>query len=198
MQKTLIILFSIIFLGNCKSQTMMKNDWESVKVKNQTLVFGNGVKFKTNLYDLKYIGYLNSGKEFPYFVFSGRTCQNCDENISIFIHSPSDGPIHKETKLKRYLFPGRLYDMETGKLILESRAFIGNCLPEKSNIVIWYQNSLDELGKWKKSVYIVEVSGNKLEEYMITDSLPDIEVTLKLVSKKICYEIPGLNQTTEP
>ena len=88
--------------------------------------------------------------------------------------------------------------METGKLILESRAFKGNCLPEKSNIVIWYQNALDELGKWKKSVYIVEVSGNKLEEYMIADSLPDIEVTLKQVSKKICYEIPGLNQTTEP
>src|SRR5690242_10009961 len=39
---------------------------------------------KTNLFDLSYLGTLKSNEGEPYFLFSGRPCQNCLEDRSVF------------------------------------------------------------------------------------------------------------------
>src|SRR5690348_1105894 len=53
----------------------------------------NGSKFQTTLYGLAVMGRLHATNKLPYYVLSGVGCQECDANVSIYIHSPSDGPM---------------------------------------------------------------------------------------------------------
>jgi hypothetical protein len=75
---------------------------------NQTgvLTLPDGSKFKTALYGMKVIGQLRTTKKAPYFILSGTTCTECDENISIYIHSPSDGAMKNEGEQRRFAYSG--------------------------------------------------------------------------------------------
>ncbi len=66
----------------------------------------DGSKFQTNLYDMKVIGPLRTVHKLPYYVMSGVGCQECDANMSIYIHSPSDGPMEDEGSQPRFDLSG--------------------------------------------------------------------------------------------
>jgi hypothetical protein len=55
---------------------------------------------------MKVIGQLRTTKKAPYFILSGTTCTECDENISIYIHSPSDGAMKNEGEQRRFAYSG--------------------------------------------------------------------------------------------
>ena len=63
--------------------------------------------FKTTLYHLKVIGELTTVRKLPYYILSGIGCHECDANVSIYIHSPSNGPMKNEAEQKRFDYPGR-------------------------------------------------------------------------------------------
>src|SRR5206468_4021991 len=65
-----------------------------------TIQFHNGRRFVTGLYDVKFLGLLPS-RAAPYVVLSGRGCQECDANISIYVLSPL-GPRVFEATTTRY------------------------------------------------------------------------------------------------
>jgi hypothetical protein len=47
---------------------------------------------KTSLHELRYIDKYNGNKA-PFLILSGRGCDECDANISIYICSPGDVPL---------------------------------------------------------------------------------------------------------
>src|SRR5882672_8393421 len=79
----------------------------------------DGSKFKTSLYELKVIGQLKTEYKLPYHILSGRGCQECDEHTSIYIHSPSDGPMKGEAGEPRFTYPGRETNYEDGSSLNE-------------------------------------------------------------------------------
>lgn len=162
-------------------------DWQFLKVEGKNIVFKDGGKFETNLYDLKYIGQLSAKNKAPFLILSGRSCTDCDENISLYIHSPSDGPMPNELNLPRYNYPGREYDYMTQKLVFESRMFYND------SGAFWVQKGMNDKGQIDSSIFSVEVNADTLRE-----------ITEPFVQKKLdtlishCTELPGMNFSSEP
>lgn len=168
----------------------------TVKVNYGKIIYNNNKELQTKLFELKYIGVIPSQKKEPFFIVSGRGCQGCDANISIYIHSPSDGSMEYEATQERFSHPGVLKNIFTKQIIAKSRAFFGEVLPGK-NGVIWFTDYLSKSNEWKRGVFIAGIVDDKVDSKILTNKMPNIDQTLKLVSLKKAAEISGISQDTE-
>jgi hypothetical protein len=170
--------------------------WLFDKAQSSKLVFKGGQTFETNLYELEYIGQIPADNKAPYLIFSGRDCNECDANISIYIHSPSDGILVIDHGQNRYQYPGTEKDYETDSVLYISRAFYGQVL-ENVKGVIWYENRLLENGKMGRSVFLSRIDHGSLSDTIYED-LGKLDETINLLKKGHCCEIEGRQFTSEP
>ncbi len=75
--------------------------------------------------------------------------------------------------------------------------FWGTCLPNLGPSAIWYQRERQANGKWKSSVYAVEVSRDALWGRFLSP-MPPVGVSLKLVKAGKCQELAGEEMSSEP
>ena len=162
------------------------------------LILPDGSKFKTTLYNMKVIGQLRTTKKLPYFILAGTTCTECDENTSIYIHSPSDGPMKNEAEQRRFAYPGRETDYETGKPTYEAEMFLGDCLTSHPNAVIWFERGVGEDNKWHSGVTVAEVRNDTLLVTQLHDRLPKLTEVQDAVRNGKCQELPGIDASSEP
>ena len=211
MKPVYLTIVLILFIGGCmynaketnksigesnkdlKVKQEDKNSWEVISVKDKKIYFRNGKHLNTRLYDLKYIGQLPSNNKAPYIIISGRSCENCDENISIYIHSPSDGEMKSHGKQIRYSYPGKELDAETNELVFESKMYFGDCLEKYPNSVIWNQKFLNDQNKWEKSVFIVQVYNDTLKEINIKNT----SILDEIKKGTACQEVEGIKMISE-
>jgi hypothetical protein len=116
---TKILLFAIL----CPSLSAQPRQHASVITDKDgvgILVLPDGSKFRTTLYGLKLIGELKSARKLPYYVLSGVGCDECDARTSLYVHSPSDGPMKNEGEQRRFDYPGR--NWTTNRI---AKSFIG-------------------------------------------------------------------------
>lgn len=74
----------------------------------------------------------------------------------------------------------------------------GKCLKNNNrDFVIWLQNDRSDEGKFKKSLYIIEITDKGLYEKKIQRNNPDYQITINSLSKKY-KELKGLVFTSEP
>jgi hypothetical protein len=163
------------------------------------LVLKDGQRFQTTIFDVRVLGMLRTARKAPYLVLGGRSCNQCDANTTIYIHSPSDGPMQNEAKQTRYTYPGHEVSYENGPIaVYEARTFIGNCLPGHDNSVVWHQRSRARDGNWVPSVFIVSVKSDSLASIELDHAIPPLSLTLQQVSAGECFEVEGIEQGTEP
>ncbi len=187
--KQTVLIFGILFF--CKVG-YTQSDFE--KIVGQTIYLKNGKSIKTELFELKFIGQIKESKKSSYLILSGRPCDPCDANISIFIHSTSDGNLTLNNNSPFYSFPGKIKYYEDNSVISESKAFYGEVLPGRYG-VIWFQSDLNDQNKWVKTVFFAEIMDGKLVENRKNESLSS---TLEQVKNKKAIEIDGIEQTSEP
>ncbi len=212
MIRTIVIL--AIFLMSCSTNDNSKtqllenqetnqrkkskdNEWILEKIDSSKLVFKNGKTIETRLFNLEFIGQIPLENKDPFLIFSGVDCNFCDANISIYIHSPSDGDLIVGAGKNIYGMPGRMYSFMNDSLLYESRVFYGQVLENRKG-VIWYQNTLMETGKWDKSVFIAEIINNKKIDQFLTDTSELLKQTLSMLDKGLCKEIEGNDYSSEP
>lgn len=180
--------------GGEEVKTKEKNPWEVLFVKGQVIYFRNKENLKTHLSDLKYIGQLTADNKAPYLILSGKSCNNCDENISIYIHSPDDGEMKSYGKQTRYTYPGRELDFASNELVFESKMYYGDCLKDYPNSVVWKQRSINDQNELEESTYIVQVHNDALREISIVDKNIFEEVS----KEECCKEVEGIEMVSEP
>jgi hypothetical protein len=151
-------------------------------------------QFKPGWADLAYVGILNPGNgATPYFLFSGRPCQNCPNDKALLLLRPPTGS--SVPQLTSFVYPGKLFEARSRALALDSRAFFGRCLPGRRDVYVAFQKErVDRRSKLQNSVLVAEADGEHLQEQLIERNLPRIETTLKLVRSKSCREIEGRNR----
>lgn len=201
----ILILFSLLFYSSSLSGAKGKTG-EVKGVEGNKIIFKDGSSFETTLIKLNYIGRIRSARGKTYLILSGKDCEfeGCDANISIYVHSPEDGPMKDSATQVRYVHPGKEYDVrkyiEEGKeeLAYEGRAFWGRCLPGRGEMVIWHEKFKLDDGSWKRDVYILEPGEEGLKDTFIDKKVPPISQTLKMVSGGKCREIPGISRMSEP
>lgn len=211
--RKLVYILTILFFVSCGTKEESKdklkqapevvtsdekdnNEWIFEKVQESKLVFKGGKAFETNLFELEYIGQVPVDGKAPYLIFSGRYCDECDANISIYSHSPSDGELDVDFGQNRFQYPGTEKDYETDIVLYNSRAFYGQVL-DKAKGVIWYQNNLLENGKMGHSVYLLRIDHDALTDTIYNDN-GNIAETIKFVKKGLCKEITGRKYKSEP
>jgi hypothetical protein len=159
----------------------------------------NGVRLESDLVGMRYIGQLPTHSKAPYLIFSASGCDACDMNIAIYILSPTAGSFNRAAKGKRYDYPGRLFTFGINKkLIRESRLFIGECLPGRGPIAVWFIKSRSAAGIWEDSVYIAEGKDDRLSTGFLKPPLPKLNEMLSLVQSGKCREVEGQDLTEEP
>ena len=183
-------------LDSLTTEVKATNDWTLKTVEKSKLVFTNGKTFETNLFELEYIGQIPRKNKAPFLIFSGRDCQDCDANIALYIHSPSDGKIVVESGQNRYTYPGTEKDYQSDTVIYTSRAFYGQVL-ENVHGAIWYENSLLENGKMRKDIFLSYIVNGLLKDSIYEDK-GEIRETINLMKKGLCKEIQGRTYTSEP
>jgi hypothetical protein len=172
---------------------------ENFPEKPSALVFKDGSRFQTALFEVRVLGMLRTERKAPFVVLEGRGCTECDANTSIYIHSPSDGAMRGEGSQPRYAYPGREVSPEDNKTVLyEARAFLGDCLPGSDNAVIWYERGRTKLGAWQTGVFVVAVHKDALTERRLGNPLPSVSETLSRVAAGQCRELPGVERHSEP
>lgn len=149
----------------------------------------------TSLFETKYIGMIFPSQDStPYIIISARPCQNCDQDKYIYILRP-DGS--KPTQL---VYPGRLIDPDNGKVVYESRAFFGKCIPGMNEGYFVHQKDLvEKKNKRKKrkiktielSLYVAEADKEHLNEKILWRHVPKIRTILQQAKSKQCSEIEG-------
>jgi hypothetical protein len=172
------------------------NNWIFEKVIGSVLKFKNGKEYNTRLYQLKYIGQIANPNKAPFLIFSGRDCDECDANISIYVHSPSNGTLEVANGENRYDYPGTERDIEDKSLLYMARAFYGEILPG-INGVIWYSDQLMQNNIWQKSLFIVNLNNGVKKEKILKDS-GQLKESLVLLKQGLCKEIKGIDYTSEP
>ena len=166
--------------------------------RHGVIVLPDSSRFRTTLFGMRVIGQLAvKGKE-PYYVMSGRRCDDCESNLALFVHSPSDGPMRLEAEQPRYPYPGREVFYEDGALQYEARAFFGDCAAAYPNAVIWYQRSRIEVDQWRSSVLVVQAGADGLRRVELEQMLPDVTEAVAAVRAGRCREIPGIDRKSEP
>ena len=182
--------------SNQLAQSFANTDWIFDKVENGKLVFKNGRTLDTKLFELAFIGQISLDNKSPYFILSGRDCNECDANISIYIHSPNDGQLKVDHGQNRFQYPGMEKDYETESVLYISRAFYGQVL-ENIKGVIWYENKLLKNGKMGRSVFLLHINNGSLKDTTYDDN-GKLRETINLLKKGKCSEITGRQYTSEP
>jgi hypothetical protein len=173
-----------------------KSSWEILRIADSTIYFKNGDKVTApGLYDVKFLGQLQNSKNAYLMLFAGKDCQNCDASNAVFIYSPVDKKI-VVPEYAPYDYPGAEYDAADSTMLYNTRMFYGNVLPGVENGIIWYQNMLTDYG-YQRSVYLIKIVKNKIQEELLVENLPDIETTIKLAESKKCFEVPAVNYTAD-
>lgn len=166
-----------------------RNEWVFDKAEDRSLYFTNGKSFDTHLYDLRYIGQVPVKDKAPYFIFSGRYCSDCDEVISIYVHSPSDGNLEVAMGKNGYSYPGEEKDSATDNVVYQARVFYGEVL-DKTKGVIWYQKKITPTRTWQTDIYLVDLTNKNRKEGVLKDN-GQLKQTLNLFRKEKCTEIKG-------
>lgn len=203
-----IILAGLVLLTSCRNSnkegTVVKNtksnklqtSWLLDNVSDSILKFKNGQKFNTGLFDVKYIGSLTNGNKAPFLIFSGRDCNECDENISIYIHSPSNGRLNVDNGKNRFQYPGTEKDFESDTVLYKARAFYGHVLPGIKGVV-WYQQELMADKTWESSTFLVNLNTGSEVDTLLKGT-EKLKSTIKLLAQGSCKEIKGVDYTSEP
>ena len=207
-----LLLFGIVLVTACHNSPITKesikkhdtilaanqtsNKWNFDKVAGSVLKFKNGETFNTHLYELSYIGSIENAQKAPFLIFSGRDCDECDANISIYIHSPADGTLEIENGTNRYQTPGSERDFENDSLLYKARAFYGQVLPGIKG-VIWYQDQLNKNNQWENSIFLVSLTNGSKKDTIIHDT-EKLKLTLALLKQGNCKEIKEMDYKSEP
>lgn len=168
------------------------------RMENGVIYFSGKLKdgqsvppLKTGLYDLTYLGTLkpDEANYYPYFLFSGRTCENCIQDKAIYAFRPTGG------KPTTFVYPGKIFDSKSRALLIESRAFFGDCVRGRGEAYVVFQRErVDRRRALQPSVFIAEPGPDYFSEQLLERHLPSVNETLRRVKRKTCREISGTNR----
>jgi hypothetical protein len=68
----------------------------------------------------------------------------------------------------------------------------------KEPLAIWFVKYKSKTGEWENGVYIAEIVNGKLKSRIVSERIPLIEDTLRMVDNDQCKELPGTTGHEEP
>ena len=155
---------------------------------------------KTQLKNLQIIGLLTPAtSNIPYLLVAADTpdgnCAKCSPQPQTLFLMRGDSQYRSTFPL-----PGKVWDKKSGRTLVQSRAFFGTCLTDRSVVYIAFQDeTIDRKrrrSRIEKSVFVGELTPTGMNERLVSRRLPNIKNVLRRVKKGLCTEIPGKQRAT--
>ncbi|SNZ01918.1 hypothetical protein [Flagellimonas pacifica] len=219
------LLFTIIFTISCGFNDAKKDKTEQFKILRTKKVdeasdfHGNNLMSNSRvqtdtltkidtieaidtlkLYNKRLIGKIILPSN-TWYLLSGKSCEQCDENISIYLFPKNREILSLENEINyddRFGYPGKVYSYEDNTLIYESSTFFGKCLQGFGDVVVWIDRSIDESGEWIEGVYLIQILEDKAAESRPELSYSLLEEIDKNIGEGMCFEIEEIDQVSEP
>jgi hypothetical protein len=187
MKLNILFLFLPLIYLQCQPST---KEASSDKSTDETQNVLNGIELE----EKEFIGKVDTGEN-EWFIMAGKGCKDCDENTSLYLFPKKGFAGSDSIEHTRYSFPGKLHSFDD-EVIFDARVFYGECIPNFKKVVVWIQKQQTEDGKWKESVYVIELFDQSISEKKLDENL--LKDILSKVQESKCLEVPGRDQTTEP
>jgi hypothetical protein len=188
--------------------------WEVTSVAagpggTDVLKFAGGHEFATTLYGVQYLGQIPVRGRAPYLIMAARGCTECCANLTIYIHSPADGPMKGEADQPLYAYPGVISDWQSevpgDTVSSRARFFFGDCMPSISAKAIWFSEERVAPGRLEPSALFLYEERGELHEANLMQlvggeahAFIGLDEVLRQVSRGRCREVPALDQAGEP
>jgi len=151
-------------------------------------------------YDLEALGSYSDDETFAALMFTGKNCQDCDEQEKFYVYSTSDSRNHQ------FELPGRVMaapkEGETeGELLSYTRMFYGSCLSDMGNVLLTTKE--EKLGvevKYNASIWGFN-SNHAFVELRREENQPVVEALLedaKAHMGKKCRGVPEVERVIQP
>lgn len=147
-----------------------------------------------NLHEVEVLGELPARNKSAFKVMRARGCTECDANLSIYVYSPSDGPVGPEHEQVRYPYPGALIDPFEGDTLMRTRTFLGEIAPDMQGLW-WHLEQPDEHGQWYAITYLLATVGDTIQGFSEGPSLAQMEAW---TAEGRVQELTGMDQVAEP
>ena len=185
MHRSTALLFLLAFLG-CGEAPLPEQEGTGTDAEVDR-------SWAAELHEVTVLGELPAERKAPFFVLRARSCTECDANLTLYVHSPSDGPVGPEHEQERYTHPGVLLDPFVGDTLLVARTFLGEVEPGVQGL-LWHLRERDEQGDWWAGAYELRVVADSLQGRELE---PDQQQWEALLREGKLRELPGLVQTAE-
>lgn len=154
--------------------------------------------FQTGVFEPRLLAEIPNGATAPFLVMSGMGCDECDINVSIYIHSPAQGPMAEGERAERYAYPGQYRHYMTDELLELVRMFTGQCTEEGKPGVLWMHRIKLDSGGWRSVAFAVQIADGKLVARIDPAYEAVLRATRQRVAGGMCREIRGRQFKTEP
>lgn len=149
----------------------------------------------SGLVDSKDLGTVTGTDGHSYTVRSGRYCDECDAELSLYIFDAAQGEPNVNDGANARMHPGTARDGETGEPYYEARAFFGEVLQGVPGVV-WYERAMGTDGTMEEHTVLVDLTEGVQEQQQPGHGL--MERTLALAAAGKCTEIAGVDRTSAP
>ncbi len=180
----------------------------------KTLTSQNSIApLQTSLYEAKPLGFIKPPEPVgPYLILSAKPCENCLHDQSIYLYNLAENSVFGK-KFSQYVYPGKIIDTKENKVVFDSRAFFGKCLPENRSLekyfesqniqkpfkefyIVFQKEKVDRRHGMQLSVFVAIPGQNYIHEKLIERHMPQLSWILQKVKSKQCHEIEGRNRKT--
>ncbi len=149
----------------------------------------------SDLVDRKDLGNVTGMDGHSYVVRSGRYCDACDAEISLYLFDAAQGEPKVNDGANARMHPGTARDGETGEPYYEARTFFGEVLQGVPG-VIWYERAMGTDGTTGVHTVLLDLTTGVQEQQQPGHEL--LERTLALAAAGKCTEIAGVDRTSAP
>ncbi|MEX2962585.1 hypothetical protein [Microbulbifer sp. 2201CG32-9] len=127
-----------------------------------------------------------------YAIVAGRSCADCDENISIYLYPILRLDARDKPDIDRYTYPGHYSDYLSRLPVEHTRMFYGRCY-ENEPALLWLSEYRRADG-WVKSEYLIVFGEEGLQHRYNEGRQP----STPYLDNPQCVELPGIAAETEP
>lgn len=195
MNKSIMILkhsaFVAIVLVSCNTQEAPPADVSDATPAKVTAP----ITTASGLFESKDLGTVAGTDGHTYIIRSGRYCDECDTETSLYIFDSAQGEPNIAEGVGARMHPGIARDGDTGEPYYEARTFFGEVL-EGVPGVIWYERAMEPDGSMQEHTVLVDLTEGMQEQQQAGHVL--LERTLALAAAGKCTEIAGVDRTSAP
>jgi len=183
-------------VAELKSKEIYSEPVVGTSIPTKTIIhYDDDTAREYDLVEMKYIDRIWDAHR-AFLLFGAKPCVECDAPRSIYMLDPTDDNLRQG--IRHYQYPGVISEFDTGLVVRNIRAFVGNCLNNSDRVFIHItQHNGKEMQTFMESQLVSTINGH-LTETQLQPKFDFLSLNKRFKFPPSCKEIPPINRQAEP